>query len=77
MIREEAAFLRAKFGASTRRGRARCRSFLPRLVAGRPARVRFDWARVRANREWRTAAALPLLAAVLFALPHVRRAFGV
>jgi hypothetical protein len=28
------------------------------------------------NREWRTAAALPLLAALLLALPHLRRALG-
>jgi hypothetical protein len=26
------------------------------------------------NKEWRTALALPLLAALLFALPHVRHA---
>ena len=44
--------------------------------AGRPALVAIRLARVRANREWRTAAALPLLAALLLALPHVRRALG-
>jgi hypothetical protein len=28
------------------------------------------------NREWRTAAALPLLAVLLLALPNLRRALG-
>jgi hypothetical protein len=31
---------------------------------------------VRRNREWRTAAAIPLLAALLLLLPHVRRGLG-
>jgi len=34
---------------------------------GGPRESRFDWARVRANREWRTALALPLLVAILYA----------
>ena len=39
--------------------------FLPRLVPAGPRSTRFDWGRVRVNREWRTAAALPLLGLVL------------
>jgi hypothetical protein len=31
---------------------------------------------VSANREWRTALALPLIAALLFVLPQLRRAVG-
>jgi hypothetical protein len=41
--------------------------FLPRPSPGGPRGSRFDWARVRANREWRTALALPLLVALLYA----------
>jgi hypothetical protein len=38
---------------------------------------RFEWAQVATNREWRTVFALPLVAALLLALPFVRRALGV
>jgi len=39
--------------------------FVPRLTAAGPRASRFEWSRVGANREWRTALALPLLVAVL------------
>ena len=39
--------------------------FWPRLTPGGPRCSRFDLARVGMNREWRTAAALPLLAGLL------------
>lgn len=62
VMREEAAFLRARFGAEYTSWAADVPLFLPRLRAGGPRTTRFAWARVRANREWRTA--LGLLAAV-------------
>jgi len=39
---------------------------VPRLFPAGPRASRFEWARVARNREWRTALALPLLAAVLY-----------
>jgi len=49
--------------------------FLPRLNASGPNLTRFGWDRVDRNREWRTAAAVPLLALALSArarwLPHL------
>ena len=76
VVREEAAFLAGKFEAEYAAWAAAVPLYWPRLVPAGPRASRFDWARVRANREWRTAAALPLLAAVLLALPHLRRALG-
>jgi protein-S-isoprenylcysteine O-methyltransferase Ste14 len=66
VIREEAAFLRGKFGAAYEEWAAAVPLFWPRLRAAGPRATRFDWARVRANREWRTALALPLVAALLY-----------
>jgi protein-S-isoprenylcysteine O-methyltransferase Ste14 len=67
VIREESAFLREKFGAEYAAWAEEVPAFLPRPSPGGPRSSRFDWARVRANREWRTALALPLLVAVLYA----------
>jgi hypothetical protein len=50
--------------------------FWPRASAAGPRESRFEWARVRANREWRTAVAVPLLSALLLTLPHLRRVLG-
>jgi hypothetical protein len=50
--------------------------FWPRLTPAGARASRFDWAQVRSNREWRTALALPLVVALLVALPYARRAFG-
>jgi protein-S-isoprenylcysteine O-methyltransferase Ste14 len=65
VIREEARFLAAKFPEYA--GWAReVPLFLPRLRPAGPRASRFSGARVRANREWRTALALPLALLVLY-----------
>jgi protein-S-isoprenylcysteine O-methyltransferase Ste14 len=76
VMREEAGFLATKFPEEHAAWATAVPLFWPRLTPGGPRSSRFDPARVRMNREWRTAAALPLLAAILFALPHLRRALG-
>lgn len=76
VVREEAAFLAQKFGEQHAAWAAAVPLFWPRLRACGPRASRFEWARVRANREWRTALALPLLAALLSALPYLRHALG-
>ena len=67
VMRDEAAFLRAKFPSAYDEWSREVPLFLPRLTPGGPRASRFDWSRVRANREWRTLAALPLLALLLYA----------
>ena len=67
VIREESRFLREKFGAEYAAWAEAVPVFLPRPLPGGPRESRFDWARVRANREWRTALALPHLVALLYA----------
>jgi protein-S-isoprenylcysteine O-methyltransferase Ste14 len=67
VIREESRFLREKFGAEYAAWAEAVPVFLPRPWPGGPRESRFDWARVRANREWRTALAVPLLVALLYA----------
>ena len=76
VMREEASFLARKFPEEHAAWSAAVPLFWPRLTPGGPRTTRFELARVRMNREWRTAAALPLLAALLFALPYLRRALG-
>ena len=76
VMREEAAFLAAKFPDEHAAWAAAVPLFWPRPTPGGPRSSRFAWARVAMNREWRTAAALPLLAALLLALPHLRGALG-
>lgn len=66
VIREEASFLRQRFPEAYSTWAAAVPLFLPRLGAGGPRSSRFSWARVRANREWRTALAVPSLALVLY-----------
>jgi protein-S-isoprenylcysteine O-methyltransferase Ste14 len=66
VIREEAAFLSGKFGAAYAEWAAVVPLFWPRVRPSGPRASRFDWARVRTNREWRTALALPLVAALLY-----------
>jgi hypothetical protein len=75
-MREEAAFLAAKFPDEHAAWAAAVPLFWPRPTPGGPRFSRFDWSRVAMNREWRTAAALPFLAALLLALPQLRRAVG-
>jgi protein-S-isoprenylcysteine O-methyltransferase Ste14 len=76
VMREEEAFLAAKFAEDHAAWAAAVPRFWPRPTPGGARSSRFAWARVRLNREWRTAASLPLLAAALLALPHLRRALG-
>jgi len=76
VMREEAAFLAGKFQEEYAAWAASVPLFWPRLTPGGPRTSRFEWTRVRANREWRTALALPVLAALLLALPLLRRALG-
>lgn len=63
VMREEAAFLRARFPDEYAAWAAEVPLFLPRLTPGGPRATRFVWARVRTNQEWRTA--LGLLAGVV------------
>lgn len=76
VIREESAFLARKFPAEYAAWAPVVPGFRPRLTPAGPRSSRFEWRRVGKNREWRTAAALPLLAALLLALPHLRRLVG-
>jgi protein-S-isoprenylcysteine O-methyltransferase Ste14 len=65
VMREEARFLAERFSSAYAEWAAAVPLFLPRLTPGGPRATTFDGARVRANREWRTAIALPLLALLL------------
>ena len=67
VMSEEARFLREKFAGEYDGWAQAVPLFLPRLTPGGPRSSRFSWERVRMNREWRTAVALPLLVALLFA----------
>jgi protein-S-isoprenylcysteine O-methyltransferase Ste14 len=76
VMREEAGFLAAKFPAEYGDWAGAVPLFWPRLAPAGPRVSRFEWERVRVNREWRTAIALPFLAALLFVLPQLRLALG-
>jgi protein-S-isoprenylcysteine O-methyltransferase Ste14 len=67
VIREESAFLAARFPEAYAAWARDVPAFLPRLRPAGPRATRFDWPRVRTNREWRTAAALPVVAAIFAA----------
>jgi protein-S-isoprenylcysteine O-methyltransferase Ste14 len=67
VMREEADFLRRKFPQDYAGWEAEVPMFLPRLSPGGPRTSRFSWPRVRANKEWRTAVALPAVAGLLWA----------
>jgi protein-S-isoprenylcysteine O-methyltransferase Ste14 len=67
VMREEAAFLAQRFPAEHSAWAAAVPMFWPRPTPGGPRGSRFEWARVRMNREWRTALALPLIAGLLYA----------
>jgi protein-S-isoprenylcysteine O-methyltransferase Ste14 len=77
VMREEARYLADRFPEQHRAWAEAVPLFVPRLRPGGPRESKFRWERVRKNREWRTVLALPLLAAVLLALPHARRWLGV
>jgi protein-S-isoprenylcysteine O-methyltransferase Ste14 len=67
VIREEARFLRARFPDEYGPWADAVPIFFPRLAPAGPRSSRFAWDRVRANREWRTALALPAVLALLWA----------
>jgi protein-S-isoprenylcysteine O-methyltransferase Ste14 len=67
IVAEEATFLRAKFPLEYAAWERDVPLFLPRAWPGGARSSRFAWRRVAANREWRTALALPLIFAVLWA----------
>jgi protein-S-isoprenylcysteine O-methyltransferase Ste14 len=67
VVREEADFLRRKFGEEYDRWAREVPMFLPRLRPVGPRATRFDWSRVQVNREWRTAVALPFAGLALYA----------
>ena len=66
VMREEAGYLRARFPQEYAAWAAAVPLFLPRLTPAGPRATSFAWQRVRLNREWRTALALPALAALLW-----------
>lgn len=66
VIREESAFLERAFGAEYAAWASEVPLFLPRPTPAGPRASRFSLVRVRANREWRTAAALPLVLLLLY-----------
>lgn len=76
VMREEAAFLARKFPGEYAEWASTVPLFWPRLSPGGRRRSSFEWGRVRVNREWRTAAALPLIALLLLLLPQLRRWLG-
>ena len=67
VVREEADFLAKKFASEHAAWARAVPLFLPRLTPAGPRASRFDWARVRANREWRAALAVPVIAVLLLA----------
>lgn len=72
VIREESAFLARKFGEAYAAWAREVPAFLPRLRPAGPRETRFSWARVRANREWRAALAIPLVMGILAARAYWR-----
>jgi protein-S-isoprenylcysteine O-methyltransferase Ste14 len=67
VMKEEARFLRQAFPDEYARWARDVPVFLPRINAAGPRETTFSWARVTANREWRTAAAIPVAIALLLA----------
>jgi len=67
VIREEASFLRQTFPEEYGLWARDVPLFLPRLSPAGPKATRFDWSRVAANREWRTALAIPAVVLLLLA----------
>lgn len=67
VMREEAAFLRARFPPDYDAWAAAVPMFFPRAWPAGPRASRFEWARVARNREWRTALAIPVMALALYA----------
>lgn len=66
-IRGEAAFLAGRFPETYAPWSAAVPLFVPRWTPAGPRASRFSWERVGLNREWRTALAVPLALALLWA----------
>ena len=60
-------FLARKFPEEHAAWAAAVPPFWPRLTPGGSRPSRFEWSGVSRNREWRTVAALPLIAMLLYA----------
>ncbi len=65
IVREEAAFLRAKFSNEYHDWAKHVPLFFPRLTPGGPRESKFQVGRLLANREWRSVLGLALLAGFL------------
>lgn len=65
IIREEANFLRDKFGAAYDLWARDVPIFIPRLTPAGPRETRFAPLRILANREWRSVLGLAVLGALL------------
>ncbi len=72
-IAGEGAFLRQKFAAEYDAWAGAVPTFLPRPSPAGPRASRFDWGRVRMNKEWRTALAIPALLGLLGARAWLRQ----
>jgi protein-S-isoprenylcysteine O-methyltransferase Ste14 len=72
VIRSEARFLEGKFGETYAAWAREVPLFLPRVTPAGPRESRFSWDRIRANKEWRTALALPLVALALYLRSRIR-----
>jgi len=72
-IAGERAFLRQKFAAEYDAWAAAVPAFVPRASPGGPCSSRFDWGRVRMNKEWRSAVAVPALLGLLGARAWLRQ----
>jgi len=67
VMREETDFIAKKFPEEFSAWSAEVPPFCPRPTPGGPRSSRFEWSRVGLNREWRTVAALPAVAILLYA----------
>lgn len=65
IIREEARFLRGKFGDAYREWARQVPLFFPRLVPGGPRDSKFEMSTLLSNHEWKSVLGLAVLAAYL------------
>ena len=72
VILEEASFLRQTFPEEYGLWSRDVPLFLPRLNPAGPRATAFSWSRVAANKEWRTALAIPAVLALLWARASLR-----
>lgn len=67
VMREETDFIAKKFPEEFAAWSAEVPPFWPRPTPGGPRSSHFEWSGVTRNREWRTVAALPVVAGLLYA----------